>query len=402
MQKLLTRWSVGLTAMLTVGALCVTASPASATSIRQRSACSISSQKVQSSAASIGVGGISFASSSGSTANCQSSASGPAYNGTPPLLFHGSLSNCFYEPCVDGDMMMTASTGPLTVVPIFWAPARYSMTLAYKQIITRYLHDVAAASGRTNNVFSVLNQYGGNNGQIGYNMKLGPVLSDTDPIESGCTVAPADRTGIYADGTGYSACVDDAQLQAEVDKVSAANGLPHDLSHIYVLYLPKHVESCFLPGSSTSTAGGQACTINYEPTAAYCAYHSDDTNSAVYANMAYPIYASPVGYTCGSDAVFSTVQTPNSNADADTEISPTSHEISESITDPDTETGWYDSTGNEVGDDCAYIYGATRGTSGAYYNQVINGGHFLTQEEFSNSLFASSDGQAGCAQGSAP
>jgi hypothetical protein len=30
---------------------------------------------------------------------------------------------------------------------------------------------------------------------------------------------------------------------------------------------------------------------------------------------------------------------------------------------------------------------------------VINGGHYLTQEEFSNNVFASSGGTAGCLQG---
>ncbi len=273
------------------------------------------------------------------------------------------------------------------------------MSTAYKNVILGYLAGVAKDSGHGQNVFSVLNQYSGNNGQIQYNVRLGPVINDTDPITSGCTLETADETGIYADGSGYSACVDDAQLQVEVENVVTANGFPHDLTHIYVLYTPKAVESCFLPGETTSVApNGQFCTINHEPTAAYCAYHSTDTNAAVYANLSYPIYASPVGFTCGSDARFPVVESPNANLDADTEISPTSHEVSEAITDPDTETGWYDRTGNEVGDDCAYIYGRTRGAPGGYYNQVINGGHYLTQEEFSNALYASSGGTAGCLQ----
>ena len=145
--------------------------------------------------------------------------------------------------------MMTASTGPLVVVPIFWNPAGYSMTSAYKNIITSYLGDVAKKSGKTQNVFSVLNEYSGNNGQIQYNVQLGPVINDTDALPfSGCTLEPADTTGIYVDGSGYSACLDDAQLQAEVESVITANGFPHNLTHIYVVYLPKHVETCFLPG----------------------------------------------------------------------------------------------------------------------------------------------------------
>ena len=81
------------------------------------------------------------------------------------------------------------------------------------------------------------------------------------------------------------------------------------------------------------------------------------------------------------------IETPNGNPDADTEVSPTSHEIMESITDPDTVTGWYDRFGFENGDQCAYVYGTPQGTAGSFYNQVINGDHYLTQEEFSNQDF---------------
>ncbi len=364
--------------------------------------CNISGQQVSSSGHGHHLSGIIVAGGiSTNTGGCHKPPPGPAFNGTPPLLFNGAggAADCQFAPCDNGNVMMTASTGALTVVPIFWVPSGYSMTASYKSILTSYLGDVAKDSGHTQNVFSVANEYYGNNGQIHYNVKLGPVFTDTDPLTSGCTLEAADETGIYADGSGYNSCVDDAQLQAEVDSVTAANNLAHDLSHAYVLFLPKGVESCFLPGETTTVApNGQFCTINHQETAAYCAYHSTDANSAVYANMAYPIYDSPVGFTCGTDARYPTIESPNGNPDADTEVSPTSHELNESITDPDTETGWYDSTGNENGDDCAYVFGRTRGAPGAYFNQVINGGHFITQEEFSNKVFSASGGTAGCAQ----
>ena len=186
---------------------------------------------------------------------------------------------------------------------------------------------MSLASGQNSNVYSVLNEYYGTNGQIHYNIRLGVPILATNPITSGCTVAPEDTSNIYADYSGYSACLDDAQLQAEVDSVTAARGLKHNLSNIYVLYLPKHVESCFLPGETTDNSDGQACTINHYDTAVYCAYHSEDPARAVYANLAYPIYDSPVGYTCGSEINFGVVESPNGNPDADVEISPTSHEV---------------------------------------------------------------------------
>jgi hypothetical protein len=298
-----------------------------------------------------------------------------AAQGTPPLLFHG------------GNVMMTPQTGPLIITPIFWGPPGHPMALGYKDILLNYFYAVAAASGRPTNVFSVLPEYYGANGQIQYRMRTGFPIFDSNPLPaSGCTVASTDTTGIYADGTGYNACLDDAQLQAEINTVTAANGLPRNLTHIYVLYLPKHVESCFIAGSTTTSAN--ACTINYQPSAAYCAYHNIAVSNAIYAAMPYPIYYSNTGFTCGTEFNFGTIQAPNGNPDPDVEISPTSHEISEAITDPDVMTGWYDSSGFEIGDECAYVFGQVQGLPGHLWNQSINGLHFLTQEEFSNRDFA--------------
>jgi hypothetical protein len=218
-------------------------------------------------------------------------------------------------------------------------------------------------------------------------------VNDTNALPAnGCTVATNDTTKIYSDGSGYNACLDDDQIIAETERVVTAQGLPRDFGHIYVMFLPQHVESCFFGGDTTTAKN--ACTINHHKSAAYCAYHSQSPSGAVYANMPFPIYHSDAGFTCSSDAIYPTVQTPNGNADADTEVSPTSHEIMEAITDPDVSTGWYDSSGFENGDECAYVFGATQGTTGALYNQVINGHQYLTQEEFSNKDFAATGG--GC------
>jgi hypothetical protein len=404
MKKAHKRWGLGAAIILAAGTSLAMATPTVASAAPSAGAttanppCTISASQVNTSARVQGIGGVIVAKGTSSTCQDPPPPPEPAFNGTPPLLFHGSPPICVPgSPCENGDVMMTRQTGPLVITPIFWAPAGHPMSAAYERIITEYLIEVALSSGQNTNVFSVLNEYYGNNGQIRYNARPALPIYDADPLPAnGCTVETADTTNIYADGSGYNACLDDTQLQAEVDSVTAARHLPHNLSHIYVLYLPKAVESCFNPGSSASTAGGQACTINHQPTAAYCAYHSEDPANAVYANLAYPIYQSPVGFTCGSDVNFGVVESPNHNRDADTEISPTSHEISEAITDPDTQTGWYDASGFEIGDECAYIYGATRGQPGALYNQTFFGLHFLTQQEASNRVFSASGGKADC------
>lgn len=288
-----------------------------------------------------------------------------------------------------GPVMGTPDTGPIVVTPIYWHPSGHPMQNQYTNLISNYLSDVAHDSGLHSNVYSTMNEYYGSNGQISYQFQVGRAIDDTGPLPTtdACTVGSADATGIYKDGSGYDACVSDNNIQAETERIIAANNLPVDFGHEYVLFLPKHVESCFNPGDSTSTAGGQACTINHYPTAAYCAYHfiTQDSTSAVYANMPFPIYQGSVPYTCGSNSQrnFGTIETPNGNPDADTEISPTSHEIMESITDPDTEGGWYDQYFYENGDECAYVYGPSYGKPGKLYNQTIHNHHYLTQEEFS-------------------
>ena len=377
MNKAQKRWALGAALTLAAGSLLAMATPITASAAAPTPhACSHQPRVGH-------IAGI-VAPTGHCPSNAVSIASDPA-NGTPPLLYHG------------GPVMMTPSTSPLVITPIFWSPTGHTMSSAYISLITTYLKDVAAASGTTSNVYSVANEYYGTNGQIHYSISSGAAITDTNALpSSGCRVARNDRTGIYSDGTGYNACLDDAQLQSQINTVTSAHGLPHNLSHIYVLLLPKAVESCFNAGSTTTSSN--QCTINHNPSAAYCAYHSDSSSSAIYANMPFPIYQSGTGFTCGPEGTLGAVESPNNNPDADVEISPTSHEINEAITDPDTSTGWYDSSGFENGDECAYIFGATSGTAGHLYNQVINGGHFLTQEEFSNNDFAIT--AAGCVQSS--
>jgi hypothetical protein len=268
------------------------------------------------------------------------------------------------------------------------------MTSSYKTTITTYLNDLAAASGSLGNVFASTYQYSGTNGAINYRMTVGTPVDDTSAFPAaGCTT---NLGAIYSDSSGYTTCLDDAQVNAEASTVVTAHSLPKDLGHLYVVFLPQHVESCFKPGA-TNTSANQ-CTINHDPSAAYCAYHSNVGN-LVYANMPFPVYSSSTGFTCAGEGLGGGIQAPNADPDADVEISPLSHEMAEAITDP-LGTGWWDSAGNENGDDCAYIFGALSGAAGVHYNQTINGHHYLTQEEFSNQAFV--PGVSGCVQGIAP
>jgi len=309
--------------------------------------------------------------------SCRSSAT-PAvshYPGSPPLVFHG------------GPVMSTPANGNQVVVtPIFWEPSGFSFTAAYKNLITTYLNDLAADSDKTSNVFATTFQYFGSNGAINYRFTVGTPISDANAFPTpGCTT---NAGSVYADSSGYTTCLDDAQVSAETSAVVGSHSLARDLGHLYVMLLPKHVESCFFPGNPA----GQQCTINPTPSATYCAYHSlvNAGGPTVYAAMPFPVYSSATGFSCTTETLGgpTTIQQPNGNPDADVEISLLSHEMAEAITDPDVTTGWFDSAGFENGDDCAFIYGTLSGSDGGLFNQTINGHHYLTQEEFSNADFA--------------
>jgi hypothetical protein len=301
--------------------------------------------------------------------------------GTPPLIWHG------------GPMMGTRSTHDKVVItPVYWSGSgSETFAASYGNLINKFLKDAAKDSEKASNVFSTLFEYNGSNGIINYHFTVGAAINIAGFPASGCTV---NSGTIYADNTGYTRCIDDDQAISQI--AAATAGKPYDNGHIYVLFLPKHVESCFYPGNPSN----QACTINHTASAAYCAYHSEGPSNMVYAMMPFPIYKSSTGYSCTDETLGAHIQSPNGNVDADVEISPLSHEISEAVTDPDTTTGWFDSSGYENGDECAYIYGSLGGADPGLFNQTINGHHYLTQEEFSNFNFAG--GHGGCLQGYVP
>jgi hypothetical protein len=267
----------------------------------------------------------------------------PAHGQRAPLA--STTGNLLYH---NGPVMHTNA-----VYAIYWIPAGYSVQSGYQSVINSYFSNVAAASGSSTNVYwSDTQYYDTVNGNILYSSSFKGAIADSDTFPaSGCR----DR---YT-----SVCLTDAQLQSEIQHVVTVNGLPTGLGTEYFLFTPKNVGSC----------AGRQCAYSY-----YCAYHSNFTasngNQILYANMP---YAAWVSSACGSG------ESPNGN-DADSTINVTSHEHNESITDP-LGSAWYDSSGNEDGDKCAWNFGSPLGGgAGAEYNQVINGGHYYLQQEWSN------------------
>ena len=271
---------------------------------------------------------------------------------TPPLLYEG------------GPVLATNAAGGLTVTPIYWAPLGWThpFPVAYERIIDGYLANVAAASGKTDNVYSIDTEYYDKSSDlrtsISYAITAGTPVLDTGRFPAnGCRPA-----------RGYSICLTDKQLRTELTRLRLSTGL----AHFYPLFVPQRVETKNSDGTTSAND--------------YCGYHRSfgkGTKQTAYADMPFA--------TDGCNAG----QSPNGNLAADGEIDTLSHELNEAITDPlDTRFGWFDKNGNEMGDMCANEYGRPLGSTDpahpktTEYNQVINGGKYYTQAEFSNLAFS--------------
>ena len=252
-----------------------------------------------------------------------------------PLVYHG------------GPVMHTNTT-----YAIYWAPDGFA-DANYETLINRFFTDVAAASGSTTNVYSVATQYSDTQGPIKYQSTFGGAYTDSTAYPaSGCD-----------DGVD-SVCLSDSQLQTEIQAVVDAEHWPTGLSSIFFIMLPPDVGVCY-DGSDCSTT-------------TFCAYHSafgSVDSPDVYAVEPYDAAL----YGCNTGV------SPNGD-DADATINTISHEMNESISDPEI-NAWYsdDASGDEMADLCAWEFGTDLGGSGtSAYNEVINHDDYFLQMEYSN------------------
>ena len=164
-------------------------------------------------------------------------------------------------------------------------------------------------------------------------------------------------TDNYSRGTALA----DADVTAVVSSAITSGALPADPNAVYFVLTSADVNE---------TSG--FCT-------SYCGWHTHGTIAGQ--DIKYSFVGNPD--RCPSACEAQTTS-PNGNAGADGMASVLTHELEEAVTDPDL-NAWYDGSGAENADKCAWKFGTTYTTSnGSKANMKLGARDFLIQQNWLN------------------
>jgi len=283
-----------------------------------------------------------------------------------------------------------------TLTAVFWSPSGLGLSYptGYQSEIEQFLTDVATDSARETNFYSVLTQYyegvGANTTPVTYAVTSGAALQDADPLPTGAE----EQCTTPIEGTSRP-CVTDQGIRTELNALIKEKGLATGIGHEYIVFFPPGIDSCFDAGG----AEDENCSGT-----GYCGYHgalaSGAPQEVEYANEpdnGDPEYNGNCTAIAGKSAAYQTINTA-------------SHEVSESVTDPEVEEpalSWYDENTfkttfeeteyefeyGEVGDICAWEFKqgdsalgifSEEGFETAPSNQTISNKAYLLQTEWDN------------------
>jgi hypothetical protein len=113
----------------------------------------------------------------------------------------------------------------------------------------------------------------------------------------------------------------------------------------------------------------------------YCGWHSYGTLSST--AVKYAFIGDPAGPSIANCAQ-QTSSSPNNDPGADAMVSVMSHELAETVTDPQVDA-WYTAAGAENGDLCSWNFGTTyTAPNGSLANITLGGMHYLSQQIWLN------------------
>jgi len=262
----------------------------------------------------------------------------------------------------------------VTLYAVFWVPT--GRTSPNEALIERFLEDIGGPYA------NLLSQYGVNN-QVNY----GGSWIDTNAYPT--ATAPNSTRTLIQDSDSSSSTPTMQKAVTDAD-TSNPNWNRPGLNTLYVVFLASGTELC---------STGLGCTYSGD----FCAYHSafqaTDTvtnTSATFVYAAMPFDGDRLS-GCGIGSA-----TPNTNSEGsagpnhdtanDAEISTTSHEVFEALTDPEVNShpAWTSGANpadpgflrGEIGDMCAYVFHPDSLGDGG--DVTLNGDRYFIQDEWSN------------------
>jgi len=209
-----------------------------------------------------------------------------------------------------GDVINTAR-----VVCIFWGPTWVSG---------------GSDNGRATSIQAFRNQFGTNS-------HYGTITQYYDSAYINATNLAGSQPDWFdtSNALPSSGNVSDSVVQSEVKRYVSAHGTSY--TTVYEVFVPKYV-----PGTSTLVYSSDGSSTSCGgPGLAYCAYHSSYWNGSNYVKYSIEPYPSCTGCQVSGWTVAQNMEHFMC------------HETREAVTDP-LGNAWYDSSGNEADDKCAW------------------------------------------------
>ena len=168
--------------------------------------------------------------------------------------------------------------------------------------------------------------------------------------------------GFALDAGSQGTSLSDNSIAAIVSSALASQALPVDTNGVYMVL----------------TAPGVKETSGF--LTQYCGWHTYGTYNGN--NIKYAFIGDASGPSLGACAE-QTASSPNGDPAVDAMISVMSHELEESASDPNL-NAWYDASGEENADKCAWTFGTTYQSNGAMGNMHLGTRDFLIQRNWLN------------------
>jgi len=179
--------------------------------------------------------------------------------------------------------------------------------------------------------------------------------------KAGAKVANAVKLAGQTVDTGTAKTLTDANIKTIVSSAITSKRLPADPNGVYLVL----------------TSAGIAESSGF--LTKYCGWHTHASISAT--DIKYSFVGDPTGPSLASCAM-QTAASPNAIPGVDAMISVVAHELEEAVTDPDL-NAWYDATGAENADKCAWTFGTTyAATGGGIANMKLGARDYLVQRNW--------------------